>query len=122
MLKCCELAEKYPDIHFVFDTKMAAFHGELDLLYQPEYEWLWKNDHIRHYHINDYAGGLQDWKNLRSLPMGEGRVDFENFFQHMKKISYHDTFTVEATAFNQDGIVDTDMLNRQFQYIREAMA
>lgn len=122
LLHWCELAEKYPDIHFVFDTKMAAFHGELDLLYQPEYEWLWKNDHIRHYHINDYAGGLQDWKNLRSLPMGEGRVDFENFFQHMKKIGYHDTFTVEATAFNQDGIVDTDMLNRQFQYIREAMA
>ncbi|MDE6608022.1 MAG: sugar phosphate isomerase/epimerase [Lachnospiraceae bacterium] len=122
MVHWCELAEKYPDIHFVFDTKMAAFHRELDLLYSPEYAWLWKDRHICHYHINDYAGGLKDWENLRSLPMGEGRVDFENFFQHMRRIGYHDTFTVEATAFDQNGVVDTDMLNRQFQYIREAMA
>jgi len=117
----CELKEKYPDIHFVFDTKMAAFHGELDLLYTSEYEWLWKDKHIRHYHINDYAGGLKDWDHLRSLPMGLGRIDFETFFEFIHKTGYRDTFTVEATAFNQDGIVDTDMLNRQFQYIREAV-
>ncbi|MDE6221941.1 MAG: sugar phosphate isomerase/epimerase, partial [Lachnospiraceae bacterium] len=36
----CELRENYPDIHFVFDTKMAAFHGQLNLLYATEYSWL----------------------------------------------------------------------------------
>lgn len=37
---------------------MAAFHQQLELLYEKEYEWLWKHEHIRHYHLNDYAGGL----------------------------------------------------------------
>ncbi len=31
------LVKRYPDIHFVFDTKMADFHRQLDLIYQPEY-------------------------------------------------------------------------------------
>ena len=64
----CELKEEYPEIHFVFDTKMAAFHEQLDWLYEKEYEWLWKEGHIKHYHVNDYAGGYMDWKNLITLP------------------------------------------------------
>lgn len=51
----CELRDEYADIHFVFDTKMAAFHEQVDLLYKKEYEWLWKEEHICHYHINDYV-------------------------------------------------------------------
>ena len=43
-----ELRQHYPEIRFVFDTKMAHFHRQLELLYQPEYEWLWKENHIRH--------------------------------------------------------------------------
>ena len=47
----CALRQHYPKIHFVFDTKMAAFHQQLELLYEKEYEWLWKHEHIRHYHL-----------------------------------------------------------------------
>ena len=114
-----ELKEKYSNIHFVFDTKMAAFHGQMDLLYQSENEWLWKNQHICHYHVNDYGGTYMDWKNLRTLPIGKGKIDFDRFFQFIKEIGYQDTFTVEATAFNQEGAVDIQTLNEQFRYIRE---
>ena len=114
----CELAEKYPDIHFVFDTKMAAFHSQLDKLYEPEYAWLWKDGHIRHYHVNDYGGGHMDWANLRTLPMGKGQVDFARFFEYIHEIDYNDTFTVESTAFDETGVVDLDMLNDQFSQIR----
>lgn len=116
----CELREKYPDIHFVFDTKMAAFHEQMELLYKKEYEWLWKEKHICHYHVNDYAGGYKDWKNLRTLPIGKGHIDFKCFFDYIHKISYGDTFTVESTAFGDDGVVDIHMLNEQFAYIRAA--
>ena len=115
----CELKEKYPEIHFIFDTKMAAFHEQLDLLYKEEYQWLTKEGHIRHFHINDYAGGYKDWKNLRTLPIGKGHVDFERFFAYVKEIGYQGTFTVESTAFGEDGRVDMEMLNKQFAYIRE---
>lgn len=117
----CELREKYPDIHFVFDTKMAAFHEQMELLYETEYEWLWRENHICHYHVNDYAGGYMDWKNLRTLPVGKGNIDFKRFFEFIHKIDYNDTFTVEATAFNSEGDIAIDMLNEQFKYIRESV-
>lgn len=117
----CELRAKYRDIHFVFDTKMAAFHGQLELLYETEYEWLWKENHICHYHVNDYAGGFMEWSKLRTLPVGQGNVDFQKFFAFIHRIGYKGTFTVEATAFDSDGVIDIEMLNEQFKYIREAM-
>lgn len=113
-----ELKEKYPNIHFAFDTKMAAFHEQLDFLYEPEYEWLWKNGHIRHYHVNDYDGGYMDWCNLRTLPIGKGKVDFKRFFDFIKRIQYKGDFTVEATAFDDEGVVDVEMLNEQFRRIK----
>lgn len=118
MKHICELREKYPNIQFVFDTKMASFHGEMELLYQKEYEWLWKKNHIRHYHVNDYAGGYMDWTNLQSLPIGKGKIDFEAFFEFIKMIGYDGTFTVEATAVNSEGIVDVGMLNEQFRCMK----
>ena len=118
MKHLCELREKYPDIHFVFDTKMAAFHEQLDLLYETEYEWLWRDGHIRHYHVNDYGGGYMDWEKLRSLPIGKGKINFARFFEFINQIGYDDFFTVEATAHNNEGVVDVEMLNKQFENIR----
>lgn len=117
----CELAEKYPNIHFVFDTKMAAFHNQLDLLYREDYAWLWKDNHICHYHVNDYGGGYMDWGNLRTLSIGKGNIDFDRFFEFIHKIHYNDTFTVEATMFDKDGNIDVDTLNGNFAYIRRKL-
>lgn len=114
-----ELYEKYKDIHFIFDTKMAAFHNQLDSLYEEKNSWLWKEGHIRHYHVNDYAGGYMDWANLRTLPIGKGSIDFEKFISFIKKINYNDTFTIESTAFNKEGIIDTQMLNEQIIFLKE---
>lgn len=119
MKHLCELKEIYPDISFLFDTKMAAFHKQLDLLYDTEYEWLWKEGYIRHYHINDYAGGYMDWGNLRTLPVGKGKLDFTRFFDFIKRIGYTGDFTTEGNAVRSDGTVDVDMLNEQFKRIRE---
>ncbi len=117
----CELRDRYPRIHFVFDTKMAAFHSQLELLYQPEYKWLWQEGHIRHLHVNDYAGGHKEWEKLRTLPIGLGHIDFEAFFRFLRGEGYQGAFTVESTAFNNAGMVDVSILNRQFEYIRSEM-
>lgn len=114
----CELRENDPDIHFVFDTKMAAFHDQLNLLYETAYSWLWQEGHIRHYHVNDYSGGYMDWENLRSLPIGKGKIDFARFFAFLNQIRYDGFLTVEATAHDDEGVVDVEMLNEQFGYIR----
>lgn len=113
--------EEYPDAGFVFDTKMAAFHCQEELLYDDGNSWL--QDNIRHYHVNDYGGGYKDWSNLRVLPIGEGRVDFDKFFDYIRSKKQQDfTFTVESTAFDKTGVVHTDILNRCFDRIRNYLS
>lgn len=107
----------YPDIRFTFDTKMAAFHRQLDLLYQEENQGVFSR--IHHMHINDYGGGYKDWKNLRTLQIGEGNIDFDTFFQFVGNADYHGDFTIEATSYDQSGSIDFDGLNRSFRKIRE---
>ena len=113
-----ELREVYPDIHFVFDTKMADFHRQLDLLYAEEYEWLHAENLIRHYHVNDYGGGYMDWGNLKVLPVGQGHIDFEQFFRLIRKKGYTGDFTLEATGFDKTGTVNFTLLNDQFSKVR----
>jgi len=117
--RIAELMEAYPDLKTVFDTKMAAFHSQLDALYDESNRRL--RNSIRHYHVNDYGGGHMDWKNLRTLPIGDGRIDFGKFFEYVASVGYNDTFTVESTAYSADGSVNIDMLNRQFAFIREKL-
>lgn len=49
-------------------------------------------------------------------------MDFDRFFTYIKEIGYDGTFTVEATAFNSEGVVDVKMLNEQVKRIKEAVA
>ena len=117
-----ELYRHYPDIQFVFDTKMADFHRQLDLLYAPEYAWLWQENHIRHYHANDYAGGYMDWNNLKVLTMGKGHIDFDRFFRFVRQTGYDGSFTFEGNGFDQTGHVDINSLNRQFERARDYLS
>ena len=111
-----ELLSVYPDVEFIFDTKMAQFHNQINELYNPENAYI--TSRINHYHVNDYAGGYMDWANLKTLPIGKGNVDFNAFFNHLKNIGYNDTLTIESTAFNTDGVVDIEMLNTQFEILK----
>lgn len=111
------LAERYQGIGFTFDTKMAAFHSQLDDIFLDENSHLWKN--IRHLHINDYKGGHMDWANLRTLHIGKGNIDFDSFFSKLSQIGYSGDFTVEATSFDQSGQVDFELLNRSINKVNE---
>ena len=113
-----ELYRHYPEIRFVFDTKMADFHRQLDLLSASEYAWLWQENHIRHYHVNDYEGGYMYWDNLKVLQLGKGHIDFDRFFRHIKEIGYTGDFTLEGTGFDQAGQVNLEALNAQFSLAR----
>ncbi len=116
MQRLVELYEKYPSISFIFDTKMAQFHQELELIYDEKYKEIAKR--IKHFHINDYNGGYKEWQKFKTLHIEEGVVDFERFFKFIKDIGYDGAFTVEGTSFNKDGIIDTVSLNRDFEYIK----
>ena len=114
-----ELRRHYGDISFVFDTKMADFHRQLEQLYRPEYAWLWQEGHIRHYHVNDYSGGYMDWDNLRVLTMGRGHIDFDRFFAFIRQTGYTEDFTFEGTGLDAQGRMDAELLNAQFDRARK---
>lgn len=110
------LKEVYPHIKFTFDTKMADFHKELDLIYEPRLKHVATG--IEHLHVNDRLGELKDWKNLRVLHVGDGSVDFDRFFAFIKEIGYRGDFTTEATSFDMTGKVDIDKINQTLDKIR----
>ena len=110
------LREQYSTAEFVFDTKMAEFHRQMNVLYGTE---LLASGCITHFHVNDYLGEYMDWKHLRTLPIGRGQIDFGHFFDTVKESRYQGAFTVEATAFNAEGVVDINMLNESFEKIRD---
>lgn len=110
------LADRYPEIEFTFDTKMAAFHGQSDELYKAENKWL--TVHIRHMHINDYGGGYMEWSKLKTLHIGDGHIDFDRFFRWVREIGYDGDFTVEATSFDQSGKIDFEKMNKTIRHLR----
>lgn len=113
-----EILQIDPQAHFVFDTKMAAFHRQLDSHYAPENRFLWTDQHIRHLHVNDYGGGYMDWKRLGTLHPGQGTVDFDKLFSFLASLPYAGDYTVEATSFLPDGVIHWQDLNHTFAFIR----
>ena len=113
------LLEMYPKISFTFDTKMAQFHRQLDLIYTKDGDRVF--EHIAHIHMNDYGGEYMDWSNLRVLPLGCGGVDFDKFFELLKRKNYKGNFTLEATCFDQSGKISLDGLNRSIDIIKERL-
>ena len=116
MAHLCALSERYPHIKFTFDTKMADFHKELDLIYDPNYRHV--VDNFAHFHINDRLGEYKDWSNLKVLHVGCGSVDFDRFFNFVSTLNYQGDFTTEATSFNAQGQIDIDALNKGLDKIR----
>ena len=107
------------DAVFTFDTKMAAFHGQLMELFEPLNRGVLGR--VRHLHINDYGGGYMDWANLRTQHIGEGKIDFEAFFEKLPE-DYSGDLTVESTAFLKDGTVDLGKLNEDLARVKEFAA
>lgn len=116
MTRMAELADRYPEIRFTFDTKMAAFHSQLEALYLPENGWL--RERIAHFHVNDYAGGHMDWANMGAKAIGKGHIDFDWFWAFVRDdMGYTGDFTHEGTAVNEDGSIRYEALNASLAYM-----
>ncbi len=118
MTHLSELHRRFPGCAFTIDTKMCAFHGQLRLLADPGWAWLWEEGCVRHLHVNDFAGGIMDWKALRTLFVGSGNVDFESFFLNVGRRGYRGSLTCECTAVQPDGSVDLGRLNASLDTVR----
>ena len=116
-----ELRAQYPEVKFTFDTKMAAFHNQIDCIYDSDWDWLWSERHITHLHLNDYAGEYMEWNALKTLHIGEGKIDFLKLFEFIKNKGEISYVTLEATSVNKDGSLQLSKMNESINKVRSLL-
>ena len=108
----------YPDATFVFDTRFAAFCGEIDAFFGADGMW---DGAVSHIHISDYNGGGAERGLIRPiLHPGEGVIDFDGFFDRLPAFS--GTVTLESPVLSAEGTVDIEKLNATLSYIKKKLA
>ncbi len=117
-----ELKRRYPNVAFTFDTKMAAFHRENELVFSERYRDLWQDGSIAHIHMNDYGGTPGDFTSLRTLHLGEGVIDLPAFSASLKETGYDGTVTLECGSMGGDGTLSLAKMNRSRAYAERLLA
>lgn len=112
----CEVAARYPNASFTFDTRHAHFMKECDVFLQSP---LWQSK-IAHIHVSDHAGRTAEgmWGVTRPiLHPGEGLIDFDALFAAMPH-NDGETVTLESPVMLPDGTHDIEKLNRSLSFLR----
>lgn len=106
----------FPDQRFVFDTRFAAFHRQLDSLTATS--WL-IGDRLAHVHISDLRDGAdRDFSRLRPiLHPGEGSIDFPALLGDLLARGYRGTVTLESPVMHEAGI-DSAKLGASLKLLR----
>jgi len=113
------ICSQYPDIKVIIDTRPAQFHRELSTICQ---DTSFLHNKVEHIHINDYHGGLKQWEALQPiLHPGKGDVDFKQFFDGLKKVSYSGSITLEAPSMREDHVA-IDEINNNLSFIRNGIS
>ena len=115
-----ELIEAYPDVAFTFDTKMAAFHRQEYTVFTPEHAALFAS-HIRHVHLNDYAGIPGDFGGLAVLHLGEGHLDIPAIAHSLRSVGYDGTVTLECSCMCPDGSLVPEKMNASLAVARRLL-
>lgn len=115
------LRDRYPDIRFTYDTKMAQLHGENELLRTPEWDWLFAEKRVAHLHANDTSLAMAGSGRMPVMHYGDGEVDFSSFFAYIRAKDFDGTATVESTSSREDGSVDIQKLNASLDAVRKAL-
>ena len=109
----------FPDQRYVFDTRFAAFHCQLNSL--TDTPWL-IGDRLAHIHISDLRDGAErDFSRLRPiLHPGEGRIDFPALLADLLNRGFAGTVTLESPVMSEAGIDDAK-LGTSLRLLRELL-
>ena len=104
----------FPNVEFIFDTRFGAFHDEINkTLNEP----IWNK--IKHIHISDYSSYPRDFSKIRPiLHPCEGVINFDALFDGLKKVKYHESFTLESPVMHQ-GFIDIEKLENTLEFLNK---
>ena len=114
-----EIARRYPQSRFTFDTRHADFIGETNRFFESE---IWEK-RIGHIHVSDHCGTTAPgmWGVTRPIVHpGEGKIDFDRLFEVMPQYA-GDTITLESPVMLPDGTHDLEKLNGTLSFLRGKM-
>ncbi len=106
----------FPDQRYVFDTRFASFHRQLESLTATP--WL-IGDRLAHIHISDlHDGAERDFTRLRPiLHPGEGSIDFPALLADLTARGYTGSVTLESPVMSEAGI-DSAKLDASLRLLR----
>lgn len=119
LTRLSEVAARYPAARFTFDTKMAAFHDQMNEIATPARRPL--AERIAHVHLNDYGGVPGDFSDLRVLHLGEGKINFAPFLTLLREINYPGAITLECSCFNPDGTLAPEKMKSSIEKARKML-
>ena len=88
----------------VLDTEFLGLFGQLDESIAAD--WLWSDGRVHHVHVKDFDGRMCREGRRRYLLPGEGGLDLQGFLTGISQRGYGGAFTIEATAVNDEGVLD----------------
>ena len=90
------------------DTEFLGYHGQLGASLSAD--WLWSDGRVQHVHLKDFDGRLRVDGKRRYLLPGEGDLDLQGFLDGLAERGYAGAVTLEATAIDDQGALDTARL------------
>jgi sugar phosphate isomerase/epimerase len=102
--------ERDPRCRVTLDTEFLGFHGQLEASIASD--WLWADGHVRHVHVKDFDGRMQDSNGRRYLLPGEGTLELRGFLAGLEERGYSGAITLEASAISPEGKLDGTRLEQ----------
>lgn len=100
--------ERDPRCRIALDTEFLGFYGQLNESVATD--WLWADEVVRQVHIKDFDGRLWRDGRRRYLLPGEGKLDLQGFLTGVAERGYTGGWTLEATAIDDEGGLDSARL------------
>ena len=102
--------ERDPRCRVALDSEFLGFFGQL--AESIDADWLWENKVVHHVHLKDFDGRLWRDGRRRYLLPGEGSLDLAGFLSGLGQRGYTGAFTLEGSAIDGDGQLDTARLTQ----------
>lgn len=80
----------------------------VNVLYKEENRHIW--EFVAKMHINYYNGGYKDWSCHKTLHIGVGQIDFDQFLRFVKKMGIEEV-TIESNSFDKAKVIDLEWIN-----------
>lgn len=107
-----------PDATITLDTELFSWISNLNKFFKASNIV----NKLLNVHIRDYDGKpFDDNRKRRYLPIGAGKIDFDQLFQQLQNINFQGNLTIESSLVDEKGNVLVNEIEEEIQKVRHLM-